>query len=142
MPSVASEKVTPVEGHPGVENHLITLETEQAGYVVSYVQFPEEVTDPDTIKDMLDRGRDGGIASSGGTLKSEKEITLSGYSGREWQMEIPGGLVATARAYWVRQRLYQTVFIATPKVSDSPEATKLRQEAGSKFLDSFGLTRR
>ena len=140
MPSKASEKVSPVDGHPGIENHLITLETELAGYVVSYVQFADDVTDPEAIKAMLDRGREGGIASTGGQLKSEKEIQLSGYSGREWKMEIPGGLIATARAYWIKRRLYQTVFIISPKASDSPEVTKLRQEVGNKFLDSFALS--
>ena len=140
MPSKASEQVAPVEGRPDVENHLVTLETELAGYVVSYVQFPEEVTDPVAIKEMLDRGREGGIKSSGGTLKSESEIKLNGYSGREWKMEIPGGLVTIARAYWVRRRLYQAVFITAPKVSDSPEIIKLRQESGSKFFNSFALS--
>ena len=140
MPSKASEQVNPVEGRPDVENHLVTLETELAGYVVSYVQFPDDVTDPVAIKEMLDRGREGGIKSSGGTLKSESEIKLNGYSGREWKMEIPGGVVATARAYWVRRRLYQAVFITAPKVGESPEIVKLRQEAGRKFFDSFALS--
>jgi hypothetical protein len=131
--------VTPLQGHPDIENHVIALETELAGYVVSYMQLAEEVTDPAKIKELLDRGREGGIASTGGQLKREKEIKLSGYSGREWNVEIPGGLVATTRAYWVKRRLYQTVFITSPKDSDSPEVTKLRQDAGKKFLDSFVL---
>ncbi|HEY8186035.1 MAG TPA: hypothetical protein VIF64_08200 [Pyrinomonadaceae bacterium] len=139
MPSKAPEKVTPLQGHPDIENHVIALETELAGYVVSYMQLAEEVTDPAKIKELLDRGREGGIASTGGQLKREKEIKLSGYSGREWNVEIPGGLVATTRAYWVKRRLYQTVFITSPKDSDSPEVTKLRQDAGKKFLDSFVL---
>ena len=139
MPSKAPEKVIPLQGHPEIENHVIALDTELAGYVVSYLQLTEDVTDPDAIKGMLDSGRDAGIAASGGKLKSEKEIKLSGYSGREWKMELPGGLVATTRAYWVKRRLYQTVFITSPKVSDSPELTRLRQDAGNKFLDSFAL---
>ncbi|MDQ6652422.1 MAG: hypothetical protein M3Y84_06735 [Acidobacteriota bacterium] len=109
MPAKPFEKVDAVEGYPGVENHLMTLETKLAGYVVSYVQFPDDVTDPNAIKVMLDRGREGGIASSGGKLKSEKEIKLNEYFGREWMMELPGGFSATARAYWVKRRLYQTV---------------------------------
>jgi hypothetical protein len=139
IPARPSETVTPLEGHPGVENHLVTLETKLAGYVISYVQFPDEVTDPDAIKMMLDAGREGGITSSGGKLKSEKEIKLNGFYGREWIVEIPGGLFTTARAYWVKRALYQTVFVVSPKTSDPPELIKHRQEVETKFLDSFTL---
>jgi hypothetical protein len=140
MPGKPSERTQAVEGHPGVENHLLMLETTLAGYVVSYVVFPDVVTDPASIKDLLDRGREGGLASSGATLKSEKEIKLKDYPGREWEMELPGGLSATARAYWVRRRLFQTVFITTPKSDDSAEVKRLRHETATKFLDSFTLS--
>jgi len=140
MPAKPSEKVDQVEGHPGVQNHTLTLETKLAGYVLSYVEFPEEVTDPVQIKAMLDRGRDGGVAASGGELSSEREIKLKGYFGREWSVKIPGGFLATARAYWVKRRLYQTVFVIIPSASEPPEITKLRQEAATKFLDSFTLS--
>lgn len=140
MPAKPAEKAEPVKGHPGVENHLMTLETKLAGYVVSYTQFPDDVTDPAAIKVMLDRGREGGIASSGGELKSEKEIKLNGYFGREWMLELPGGFLATARAYWAKRRLYQTVFVIAPQAGDSPEVIKLRQEVATRFLDSFRLS--
>ncbi|MEP6569982.1 MAG: hypothetical protein ABJC10_09430 [Acidobacteriota bacterium] len=140
LPGNPSDKAQPLEGHPGLENHLLTLETELGGYVVSYLQFADEVTDPALIKNMLDRGREGGVASSGGELVSETEIKLNDYSGREWNMKLPGGLTATARAYWVKRTLYQTIFVKGLKASDSPETIKLRQEAQTKFLDSFTLS--
>jgi hypothetical protein len=55
-------------------------------------------------------------------------------------MELPGGLSALARAYWVKRRLYQTVFITSPNANDSVEVTTLRQDVGTKFLDSFTLS--
>ena len=140
IPGQPVEKAQPVEGHPGMENHLLTFETETGGYVVSYLEFPEDVTDSAAIKLMLDRGREGGIASSGGELVSETEIKLNGYFGREWAMKLPGGLTATARAYWVKRRLFQTIFVKSPKADDPPEVTKLRQQAETKFLDSFTLS--
>ncbi len=140
MPGKPSEQTQALEGQPGLENHLLMLETKLAGYVVSYVVFSDDVTDPARIKDLLDRGREGGLASSGATLKSEKEIKLNNYFGREWLMELPSGLSATARAYWVKRRLFQTVFVTTPKSDDSPETKRLRQEAATKFLDSFTLS--
>ena len=137
MPGQASESANELKN--GLKHHLITLETKLAGYVVTYVEFPEEVTEPDAIKDMLDRGREGGIASSKAELISEKEIKLNQFFGREWSLKLPKGLMATARAYWVRRRLYQTVFVITPNANDSSELIKLRREAGTRFLNSFGL---
>jgi hypothetical protein len=139
MPAKPSEKVEAIEGHPDIENHTLMLETKLASYVVSYVQFPDDITDPAAIKVLLDNGREGGIASSKAELSSEKEIKLNEYFGREWAMKLPGGLLATARAYWVKRRLYQTVFVIGPHASDPPEVTKLRQEVATKFLDSFAL---
>ena len=140
MPGRATEASQPLDGHPDLANHLLTLETELGGYVVSYLDFPDDVTDPAKIKVMLDRGREGGVASSGGELVSETEIKLSGYFGREWNMKLPGGLTATARAYWVKRRLLQTIFVKSPKASDSPEVIKLRQQAETRFLDSVALS--
>jgi len=140
LPAKPADKVDPVAGHPGVENHTFTLETTLAGYVISYVSFPDEINDPEVIKQMLDRGREGGIEASGGELVSEKEIKLNGYFGREWSLKLPAGLTTTARAYWVKRRLYQTVFVKSPKANDSPEVIKLRQQAETKFLDSFALS--
>jgi hypothetical protein len=139
MPAKPSEKVTPVEGQPGVENHILTLDTKLAAYVVLYTEFTDDVTDPAVIKEMLDRGREGGLAATGGKLTSEKEIKLNEYFGREWGLALPGGFSATARAYWVKRRLYQTIFVMVPNASDLPEVTKLRQQAATKFLDSFTL---
>jgi hypothetical protein len=139
IPGKPAEQAQPVEGRLGLENHLLTLETELGGYVVTYLEFPDDVTDPDQIKSMLDRGRQGGVAGSGGELTSETDIKLNGYFGREWSMKLPGGLTATARAYWVKRRLYQIIFVKSPKANESPEVITLRQQAETKFLDSFAL---
>jgi hypothetical protein len=139
MPGKPSESTTSL-ARPGVSNHELTLETKLAGYVVAYVEFPEEATDPADVKTILDSGRDGGVASSKAELTSEKEIKLKQFAGREWLMKLPNGLVATARAYWVKRRLYQIILITSPSANDSPELIKLRQEAGNKFLDSFTLS--
>jgi hypothetical protein len=139
FPGQPSPSVQPVKDQPGLEHHMLSLETEPAGYVVTYVQFNEDVTDPDAVKLLLDRGREGGLASSGGKLKSEKDIKLNGFSGREWLVDLPGGLSATARAYWVKRQLYQLIFVAIPKANEGPEAIKVRQDLANKFFESFTL---
>jgi len=140
FPGKPEESASPVEGRPGIENHLLMFETKTAGYVVSYVEFPEEVTDAAHIKRILDSGREGGLAAGKAELVSEKDIKLNEYSGREWSLKMPGGLTAIARAYWVKRALYQTIVITNPAESDSAELIKTRAEAGAKFLNSFALT--
>ena len=137
MPGRATENVVPVASSPGVENHTFTFETPEAGYIISYVQFGEDITDPDAIKGMLDAGREGGVASIGGKLKSEKEIRFGEHYGREWLLELPGGFSAIDRAYWVKRRFYQLIFIVTPKGSDTPETIRVRQDLANRFFDSF-----
>ena len=138
MPAQPRQSANPLKD--GLNQHFITLETKLAGYVVSYIEFPDEVTDPAVIKDMLDRGRDGAVAAMKAELTSEKEIKIKQFAGREWLMKLPKGLTATARTYWVRQRLYQTVFVTTPAAADSSEMVKLRQEVATRFLNSFSLS--
>src|ERR1044072_3745287 len=74
LPGKASETTAAVEGRPGIENHVLTLETKLAGYVVSFLEFPEEIVDPAAVRTILDSGREGGLASSKAELVSEKEI--------------------------------------------------------------------
>ena len=121
-----------------LNNRMYLLESGQGVYMVSYADFPDPVTDPVTIKAMLDNARDKAAKSSGNQLKEEKEITLEGYPGRDWLVSIPGGILR-ARAFWVRnQRLYQAV-VLMPAGKDA-EAEKAREATMMKFLNSFGLT--
>lgn len=138
MPGQPRESANPLKD--GLDQHFIALETKLAGYVVSYIEFPDEVTDPAVIKDMLDRGREGAVAAMKAELTNEKEIKIKQFVGREWLMKLPKGLIATARTYWVRRRLYQTVFVTTPAANDSGEVMKLRQEVANRFLNSFSLS--
>jgi len=86
---------------------------------------------------MLAAGREGSIAATGSKLKSEKEIRLKEHYGREWLLDMPGGLTAIDRSYWVGRRFYQLLFITAPKPNDTRETIELQQELANKFFDSF-----
>lgn len=142
IPGTASQSASPVKtGAIELQNHLFTMETPLAAYIVSYIEFPEPVTDPDAIKNMLDSGRDGGIDSTKATLSSEKDIKLGAHHGREWVMAVQGKFVAHARAYWVERRLYQLLIVMMDAPANAPAADlKVRADATAKFFDSFALT--
>lgn len=141
IPGTAAAQTSAVPTAAGeLQNHIFTLETPLAAYIVSYVEFPKPVTDPDQIKFLLDRGRDGGLKGGESTLRSEKEIKIDGYSGRELVMAMQGKLVGHARLYWVGRRLYQTVIVMNDTPANaSSAALKLRGDVVSKFLNSFAL---
>src|SRR5688572_2011965 len=118
-------------------NHMYMVQANSSVYIVSYAEFPTTVTDPVVIKAMLDNARDKGVAAANGTLRSEKEIKIDDNPGREWLVAIPSGGIARARAYWVKQRLYQA-FLLMPQ-GKNPQEEAAREAVMSKFLNSFAL---
>ena len=80
---------------------------------------------------MFDGGRDRLIASEKGKLITQSTITLAEYPGRAITVEMPDGLIVTARLYLVKNRFYQ--LLAETK------RTKEDAEKIASFLDSFKL---
>ncbi len=119
-------------------NRVYFADLEGDVFMVSYLEFPDPVTDSEAIKLMLDMGRDGVEGAGKATLKSESEIKHDGYSGRLWLLSLPNGIKATAKAFWVSNTLYQLLVI-TNEVQTPAEA-KLTSERMSRFFDSFTLT--
>lgn len=141
LPATPTEQSRPVETALGrLDNRVFMVQTPADVYMVAYADFPEPVSDPDMIQKMLDGGRDKALSNVNGKLTSEKNIKLDGHAGREWHIEMPEGLVARARAYWVKKRLYQALVIVQATPNATPQAARLRQEANDKFFDSFALT--
>ena len=119
-------------------NHLYMVEADSSVYIASYAEFPMAVSEPAVIKAMLDNARDKGVAAANGELRSEKEIKIDENPGREWLVSIPGGGIARARAFWVKQRLYQAFLLMPQGKTPAEEAS--REAVMSKFLNSFALT--
>ena len=139
VPGKPSHQEQPTQTGLGrIVNHVYVLEAGGAVYMMSYADFPEPVTDPQTIKAMLDGARDNALAKTGGRLKEEKEIKLDGRPGRDWFVGFPGGL-ARARAYWDTQRFYQQVVLMSEGKDAAAESR--REATMRKFLESFALTR-
>ncbi|MEO8434427.1 MAG: hypothetical protein ABI596_05990 [Pyrinomonadaceae bacterium] len=134
-PTVTDQEVPFGDGK--LVNHLYMVQANSSVYIASYAEFPMAVTDPAVIKAMLDNARDKGVAAANGELRSEKEIKLGENPGREWLVSIPGAGIARARAYWVKQRLYQA-FLLMPEGKGAEEEAA-REAVMSKFLNSFAL---
>jgi hypothetical protein len=134
---IASDETIDTMSGP-VTHHQYTLETGTTYFMMSYVDYHEVVTNVAAIKILLDAGREGGLNATHGELKSEKDIKLGDYIGREWVIKIPDSGGARARAYWVSNRLYQEVVMMPD--AHNVAAEKAREATMSKFLDSLVLT--
>ena len=134
-PEVAEEGVDTAVGK--LINHTFSAEGTRVSYAVMYGELPAPVSDPEVIKGMLDNARISGLAAVHGELQSETEITINGYLGREWLVKIPSGLFLQARAYQVKNRLYQVIAMKLPE--QNPEILKSREIEVKRFFDSFAL---
>lgn len=137
-PTVTDQTIENPTGN--IINHVYYSEFRSDVFMVTVAKFPEPISDKDRIKLMLDNGRDNGLSGSKAQLKSEKEITLDGNYGREWEMVLPKSIRARSRAYWVTDTLYQLIALV-PEVQ-TPQIAKESDVRVFKFLESFELKRK
>ncbi len=109
--------------------------------MVGYADLPAGTVTSENTKAILDGGRDSSVAAVRGTLRSEKDVTLGTYPGRELVVEAPvtdptvRGALVRARAHLVKDRLYYIQVIR--ERPDDPNAPE--PELVQKALDSFRI---
>lgn len=122
-------------GGTGGATHLFKVQYGSGAYLVSYDDFSKEAREPRTASDILDGAKNGIVEGTGGTIESERPITLGGkHPGIELTLSATTSGIKMRqrlRAYAVDGRLYQTL-VVTP---DWTTATAVETE----FLDSFSL---
>ena len=119
-------------------NHMFFVDAPGVSYAVMYAEFPAPITDPEIARGMFDNARILAVAAVRGNVKSESEITLNGYPGRELLVSMPGGLgLLRARMYMVKQFFCQAITLTAPE--KNAETLKLREADVKKFFDSFTL---
>ena len=139
MPSEPVEQTQPASTPDSSENHMfMARHGETAAFAVAYTDLPEDVAsvEPEAIQDILDLGRDGALASMGGTLLAEEVISLEGFPGRHIEFSLPeerfpGGGQGVLRVYLVGSRAYQVLALAA--------RDQLAAEDVDRFLSSFRL---
>jgi len=101
-------------------------------YSVGYVDYPDELFSLKSAEQILDDGRDGAARNVQGVLTKESNISIKGYSGREFTIEVGNGeAIVKAKLFLVGQRVYQLMVTTDKKWSDSYNIKR--------FLDSFQL---
>ncbi len=138
LPGTPKEVVHEIDSPFGKSRgHYFNLTT-FADFGFSYTQFPLAVENPELAKRLLDRARDGLLATLEGKLSEEKEISLDGHPGRFIKAELASGDTYRHKVFIVGSRSYQIVFISRDKGAP-PAVLSYHDSAAKKFLDSFKL---
>lgn len=135
-PGTFKEQVQSTDTAAGkMELHQLTLDQGTVGYFVMYADFPEALIQLSDPKALLQDGVEGAAKAMNAMLTVNKDITLDGVPGKEFQGEIAlGGVFAKggifkARAFLSKNRLYQIYAAA--------EQDKVQAAEVDKYLASF-----
>jgi hypothetical protein len=133
FPGEPDEQVESVQTAIGViESQFFMVTLENMAYSVNLADYPPEMIAAGDTQQMLDGARDGAVSNVNGELLDEKELTLSGYPGREFKVKVEDeGIVVRARIYLVNERLYVIQALSKERLASSEDIDK--------FLDSFQL---
>lgn len=105
------------------------MATRQAAYQVSYISYPRRIGQSAATDVLLDNFRN--KMAAGSSYRSEKQLTLGRFPGREFVVVEPNGRNTAVRLYWVRGRLYQLMVTGGAGIETNPDARR--------FLESFAL---
>lgn len=133
MPTKPMQQTIPAA--ESVNVHLYSsLGSNGVGYLASYADLPESLSDQAQTIKALDDARNEQLKASKGRLLSETTITLEGYPGYELKIETATGQMIS-RVFLVKRRLYQLMGIVPESMVGSESSV---QDVG-KFFSSFKL---
>lgn len=144
MPSVpTTSQETNQIGAFSVITHVLKARWQSEGYVVTYHEYPPSAMDymdnanPKTVFDFI---RDRFIATvKGSKLLTESDTSIGGNPGREYVYESQGRGRALIRAYWVKPRLFQLMYVREQREPFESTLEHFLSANGQKFLASFQI---
>jgi hypothetical protein len=135
LPGAAAKKEMVEQAESGeVKITIWGVQTPNAFFAVSIADYPKGIDG-----DVLERVRDGAMASVQATLERDVGVFLDSaagapkkkYEGREFDATTKSGIKLAARLFLVENRLYQMICVSPKTAFDSA--------AYKKFVESFKL---
>jgi hypothetical protein len=114
-----------------LETQIYQVDRKIIAYTMMYVDYPASVVEQLEPQTMFNNARDYMLKSQNGQLLGERNVALGDYPGRELKVKFPNGILAIARMYLVKGRLYQTIVTAKPGLDTTANVNR--------FLDSMKL---
>ncbi len=132
-----------------VIDYVFTLKLVQSFYDVSYLDYLNYSDDEEFARKALDAGRDGMVARNKGTkILEEKQITISGFPGREFLILQDQYSFGIMRTLIVHGRIYEVAILVPTDVAfkkgrpsvQCEDRTDFFQSISNRFFDSFKVT--
>lgn len=120
-------------GPINIQSFAVERKQEGVAYIVAYADLPNSIAQRANAQKVLDGSREGALRVAQGKLLNQRNISLSGYPGREIEFVNPKGLITKNRVYLVNGRLYQIVVVT------KQETQKYLSGSIAGFLNSFSL---
>jgi hypothetical protein len=139
LPDTPNEMFMPINTqfiHTDVRVFAVTSTV--AFYAVLFGDFTTETPDAETIRAAFDNGRDRAISEGKLILISEKDISTAKTPAREYVMD-DGAFVFRTRVYFVKGRMYQTVFGGPGLRGMAAPMVQYYDGLAAKFLNSFKI---
>lgn len=113
-----------------------TVRTDNARYIVSYIELARRPPDEAELRRGYDRARDEGLARSRTRLISERDVRQQGHLGREIFAE-GNGVLIKSRAFLVGTRFYQIIVVTNDYRNGNASVVRFNESLISEFLQSF-----
>jgi TonB family protein len=129
-------------------DYVFTLKLAESFYQVSYLDYLNYSDDEEFARKALDAGRDGMVARNKGTkILGEKQITISGFPGREFLILQDQFSFGIMRTLIVHGRIYEVAMLVLTDIAfkkgrpslQTEDRTDLFQSISNRFFDSFKL---
>lgn len=114
----------------------VARQQEGVAYIVAYADLPNSIAQRANAQKVLDGSQEGALRFAQGKLLNQRNISLSGYPGREIEFLNPDGVITKNRVYLVNGRLYQIIVVT------KQETQKYLSGSIAGFLNSFSLVPR
>jgi len=118
-------------GVPGgsVDIHTYLVTDNGLIYLVGYGEYPEQAVRGKTAKQVLEGDRDGFVKATDGKILKQKDISLGGNTGIEFDVATAKGAEMRVQEFLVGRRVYQVVF--------GGQKGSLAKAEGANFFKSF-----
>jgi hypothetical protein len=128
MPSGWNAKVDDVKHEVGnLKAYIVTVGAGGLYYLSMYVRFPPDRVRGVSLKSMLDGARNGAVANVHGRLRSEEQVTVGKFTGRQIIIDGPNNIVGVQKFFMLDATLVQAVVVGLAGVDTDPNAKRFLQ---------------
>jgi hypothetical protein len=128
MPGQWTSDVKNIETAIGsVKGYMVSIETDGRAYLSMYIPYPPDRVRGKPVPSILDGARDGAVENVHGHLRSEEQVTVGNFAGRQLVIDAPNDLVLVHKFFMMDATLVQAVVVGHPGVEKDPNTVHFLQ---------------